>query len=145
MIVMAKDQVSILSGRSFDTEFVFSASRSSGPGGQHVNKVSTRIELKFDVTASLLLQEDEKATILNKLAGRITKEGILRIVSQSERSQYDNKIKAVERFYILLEKALTPVKKRKPTRPTLSSKTKRLNSKHIVSEKKAMRKPAFEE
>ena len=77
-----------LSGRNFENEFIFNATRSSGPGGQHVNKVSTRIELRFDIGASLLLSEGEKALIRNKLAGRISKEGILLINAQSERSQY---------------------------------------------------------
>jgi len=142
---MIKKQVSVIAGRSFDVEFLFSASRSSGPGGQHVNKVSTRIELRFDVPASLLLQEGEKNVIMSKLASRITKEGILLLVSQTERSQYDNKTKVIEKFYRLLEKALTPVKKRKPTRPTAASKAKRLEVKHIKSEKKVLRKTTFEE
>ena len=142
---MIKKQVSVIAGRSFDVELLFSASRSSGPGGQHVNKVSTRIELRFDVPASLLLQEGEKNVIMSKLASRITKEGILLLVSQTERSQYDNKTKVIEKFYRLLEKALTPVKKRKPTRPTAASKAKRLEVKHIKSEKKVLRKTTFEE
>ena len=142
---MIKKQVSVIAGRSFDVEFLFSASRSSGPGGQHVNKVSTRMELRFDVPASLLLQEGEKNVIMSKLASRITKEGILLLVSQTERSQYDNKTKVIEKFYRLLEKALTPVKKRKPTRPTAASKAKRLEVKHIKSEKKVLRKTTFEE
>jgi ribosome-associated protein len=126
--------------RDFNQEFIFNATRSSGPGGQHVNKVSTRIELRFDVLASHLLQETEKDVIMITLASRITKAGMLILVSQSERSQYDNKTKVIEKFYRLLEKALTPVKKRKPTHPTTASKTKRLDAKRIMSEKKKFRK-----
>jgi ribosome-associated protein len=130
----------IFKGRDFYQEFVFNATRSSGPGGQHVNKVSTRIELRFDVLASHLLQDEEKNVILGKLASRISKEGILILVSQSERSQHDNKTKVIEKFYKLLEKALTPAKKRKPTHRTASSKAKRLEAKRIRSEKKKFRK-----
>lgn len=130
--------------RDFTPELVFNATRSSGPGGQHVNKVSTRIELRFDVQSSVLLLEEEKKALFCKLAKRISKEGILILVSQSERSQIDNKRKAVEKFHKLIEKALAPVKVRRPTRPTATSRIKRLESKHIQSEKKSRRKPDIE-
>jgi ribosome-associated protein len=142
---MLKTHVSIIGGRNFESEIAFNATRSSGPGGQHVNKVSTRIELRFDVLASHLLQEEEKSMVMKKLASRINKEGILILTSQSERSQYDNKAKVIERFHRLLEKAMTPPKKRTPTRPTAASKAKRLETKHIKSVKKVFRKPSFEE
>jgi ribosome-associated protein len=131
--------------RDFSEEFVFSATRSSGPGGQHVNKVSTRIELRFDVRGSKLLCDEEKEIILDKLANRISKDGILILVSQTERSQYDNKLKAIEKFYLLIRKALTPVKKRKKTMPTSGSRLKRLEGKQLLSEKKARRKQIPEE
>jgi ribosome-associated protein len=131
--------------RNLSEEFVFSATRSSGPGGQHVNKVSTRIELRFDVKASKLLHEEEKELIFTKLANRINKEGILLVVSQTERSQYDNKLKAIEKLSLLIKKALTPVKKRKKTRPTASSRMKRRERKQLLSEKKARRKLIGEE
>jgi ribosome-associated protein len=137
---MQKIRVSIIAGRNFENEFVFNASRSSGPGGQHVNKVSTRIELRFDITASQLLLEEEKNILMIKLANRITKEGILILVSQSERSQFDNKTNVIEKFYKLIEKALTPPKKRKPTHRTASSNAQRLMTKRIRSEKKKFRK-----
>jgi ribosome-associated protein len=142
---MPKKQLDIIAGRNFEPEFVFSASRSSGPGGQHVNKVSTRIELRFNIPLSQLLGEEEKALALDKLHTRVTKEGILILVSQSERSQFDNKTKVIEQFYRLLGKALTPVKKRTPTRPTASSKNRRLETKHVHAEKKKRRNPGFEE
>jgi ribosome-associated protein len=133
-------QDSILKGRDFSGEFNFSASHSSGPGGQNINKVSTKIELRFDVISSFLLTEEEKKLISNKLKKRINKEGILKITSQSERSQLKNKEQAVDKFYEIIEKALTPRKPRKPTRPTAASKKKRIEIKRKLSEKKERRK-----
>ncbi|MCK9202898.1 MAG: aminoacyl-tRNA hydrolase [Bacteroidales bacterium] len=130
----------LLANRDFTTEFNFTASRSSGPGGQHINKVNTRIELRFDVMHSVLLSQEEKEVILSKLAGKINSEGILFIVSQTERSQLRNKERTIEKFYILLTKTLTPRKKRKPTKPTQASKEKRLETKRLQSEKKIRRK-----
>ena len=130
----------MLTGRNFETECIFSASRSSGPGGQHVNKVSTKMELRFNVSASQLLRDDEKTILMNKLTGRINKDGFLILVSQSERSQFDNKARVIEKFFRMLEKALKPVKKRNPTRPTAASKARRLESKHIHARKKTLRK-----
>jgi ribosome-associated protein len=131
--------------RDFNSEFNFNATRSSGPGGQHVNKVSTKIELRFDVPGSRMLDEDEKKVILGKLARRITKEGILIVVAGSERSQYENKAAAIARFYRLIEKALAPVKKRTRTMPTRASKLKRMEYKQLLAKKKSLRKPSFDE
>jgi len=127
--------------RNFSPEFTFTASRSSGPGGQHVNKVSTKIELRFSIAGSSLLTYNEKNLIREKLAGRINLEGVLILVSQSERTQSGNKEKVIEKFYTLLRKALTPQKKRKPTRPSGASVEKRLESKKLRSEQKTLRKP----
>ena len=138
-------QKNTLAGRNLDTELIFSASRSSGPGGQHVNKVSTRVELRFDVLNSKLLTHEEQEIIMSKLAGKITKEGILQLHSQAERSQYNNKIRVTGNFYKLMVKALTPVKKRKPTGPTTGSKLKRLETKRILADKKNRRKVQFDE
>ena len=126
--------------RDFSEEFIFITSRSKGAGGQHVNKVNTKVELRFNVNNSVELTEEEKVIIKQKLVNKINNEGFLIIVSQTERSQIMNKKKAIERFYILIEKALKPVKKRKPTKPTLASIKKRLQEKHIKSEKKILRK-----
>lgn len=134
-----------LKERNFGNEFVFNATRSSGPGGQHVNKVSTRIELRFNIGSSLLLSEEEKNIIRYKLAGRISKDDFFLITSQSERSQFDNKDKAIEKFYTLISKALTPAKKRKKTAPTHASKMKRLEEKQLKSKKKSLRKPDFDD
>jgi len=129
-----------LSGNPFQQEIIFSASRSSGPGGQHVNKVSTRVELRFNIPNSLLLSEEEKAILLSKLKNKINKEGDLILVSQEGRSQLKNKAKVLEKFYEMIEKALTPPKKRKATRPSKATKEKRLEEKKIISEKKSQRK-----
>jgi ribosome-associated protein len=126
--------------RDFSPEFIFSASRSSGPGGQNVNKVSSKVELRFSVPASKILTDVEKERVLYRLAKKLTDEGILIITSQSERTQLDNKGKVIEKFYALLEKALAPRKKRKLTRPTEESKAKRLEFKRRQAEKKSMRK-----
>lgn len=131
---------SVLQDRDFSGEMQFSASRSSGAGGQNVNKVNTKVELRFKVMESQLLTESEKQIITEKLANQINQEGELLLVSQTERSQLKNKEEAILRFYALLTKALTPRKKRRLTKPTRASKEKRLEHKRNQSEKKANRK-----
>ena len=123
----------------FYREFKFQTSRSSGPGGQHVNKVSSRVELRFDVRESQLLEESDKAILFSKLATRINNDGILSIVVQADRSQLRNKQQAVEKFFELLTKTFTPVKKRRPTKPSRGSKERRLKAKRIGAEKKTRR------
>jgi len=129
-----------IQNRGIEKELVLTATRSSGPGGQHVNKVSTRVELRFNVQASQVLTEEEKNKIIGALVKRINKYGVLILHAQSERSQHDNKIRVVERFFKLLEKALAPVKKRRITRPTAASVARRLEKKRFQSEKKQLRK-----
>jgi ribosome-associated protein len=129
-----------INGRDFTYEFSLSATRSSGPGGQNVNKVSTKIELRFDVNNSQLLSDGEKLLINSKLANKISNDGILIIVSQTDRSQLKNKEDSIKKFYQLIEKAIAPVKKRKPTKPSRAAKEKRLGEKRIVAEKKVLRK-----
>lgn len=124
----------------FRPELVFKASRSGGKGGQNVNKVSTKVELEFNIGASTLLTDEQKAVILEKLANRVTTEGVLRIVSQTERSQLGNKRRAINKFYELITKALAPRKKRLATKPGKAVKEKRLKEKKQQSEKKALRK-----
>ena len=123
----------------FSSEWKFTMSRSSGKGGQNVNKLSTKVELHFDYLNSSLLNEEQKALVANKLAGFINKEGILKIVSQEDRSQLLNKQNTIEKFYILLEKAFKKKKKRIPTKRSKQSKLKRLKTKKIHSEKKRLR------
>lgn len=110
-------------------ELTFTASRSGGPGGQNVNKVSTRITLWFDLDASPSLTDADKARLHQVLGSRIGKDGVLRIVSQTTRSQTANKELAVARFAELLRDALTPQPPRRKTRATLASKHRRLDAK----------------
>lgn len=133
-----------LKGRKLEEEFVFSASRSSGPGGQNVNKVSTRVELRFSVINTLIFSEDEKALILKKLRNKINKEGELLLVSQAGRSQPENKNLVVEKFYDIVAKALTIPLKRIPTKPSYSSRLKRLDEKKIRSDVKRQRRTGKE-
>lgn len=132
--------IETLKKRDFTAEWQFSASRSGGPGGQNVNKVNTKVELRFPVEASSLLSDQEKQLIHIKLANKINQEGELIIISQTERSQLKNKAQAIERFYQLVAYALTIPKKRKATRPTRASKEKRIENKKRLSEKKQNRR-----
>jgi len=120
-------------------ELVFTTARSSGPGGQNVNKVNSKVMLKFDVTNSLLLSDEQKQVLLKKLASKITREGILTLTAQDKRSQLENKEAVIQKFNQLLTKAFTPTKKRKATKPTKASKQARMKSKKQHSEKKKWR------
>ena len=137
---MANPDINKITRENFESELIFNTSRSSGPGGQHVNKVNTKVELRFNIPDSELFSEEEKTILLQKLKNKINKDGELIIVSQEDRSQYKNKEAAIEKFLDMLMKALTPTKKRKPSRPTRASKEKRLVEKKLVSEKKIQRK-----
>ena len=125
--------------RDFSKEFVFSSVRSGGPGGQNVNKVSTKIELRFDVINSALLTEEEKEKLLHKAKQHITKEGELIVTSSETRSQVKNKDISIEKFYAIIGDAFKPEKKRKPVKPGKARKEKRLKEKKIRSEKKKRR------
>ncbi|WP_439880669.1 alternative ribosome rescue aminoacyl-tRNA hydrolase ArfB [Pontibacter sp. MBLB2868] len=125
--------------RDLERELLFQASRSGGAGGQNVNKVATKVELKFHVQNSELLTEDEKALVQEKLGSRINNEGYLQVVCQTERTQLRNKELCVARFYELLRQALTKQKKRKATKPTHGSVKRRLEGKKRQAEKKAGR------
>jgi ribosome-associated protein len=128
------------SDRDFQNEFVFQASRSGGAGGQNVNKVSTKVELRFNVANSALLMDEEKAIIAEKMVNKINIAGELILVCQTERSQLRNKDKVIEKFYNLILKALTPRKKRLNTKPTKASVERRLESKRVQSKTKINRK-----
>ncbi|TMU55191.1 alternative ribosome rescue aminoacyl-tRNA hydrolase ArfB [Flagellimonas algicola] len=122
-------------------ELQFKAVRSSGAGGQHVNKVSSKVELSFDIHQSLGLSDQGKERLLLKLDSRLTKEGILRLQCDEARSQHQNRNLVTKRFYGLLQSALKERKKRKATKPSKSSVEKRLKSKKIAANKKVNRKP----
>ena len=124
-----------------EKEFLFSARRSSGPGGQNVNKVNTRVELRFAVDKSENLSSAEKNKIKIKLKNRINTAGELVLVAQTERSQWRNRLQVTSRFFKLLEEVLTPVKKRIKTSPTSASRLKRIESKKRMGLKKQLRKP----
>jgi ribosome-associated protein len=129
-----------LAERNFENEFIFSASRSSGPGGQNVNKVSSKIELRINLLLTTLLSDDEKKLVFRKLRNKINKDGELILVSQSERTQLLNKEVVIEKFYIIVAKALTLPVKRRSTRPTFASKVKRLEKKRSRGSIKKLRK-----
>ena len=112
-----------------ENEITFTASRSGGPGGQNVNKVSSRVTLTFDVAQSASLSEDEKRKVFRALATRINKDGVLRIVSQRTRSQDMNRADATERFASLLMMALAPKRSRIATRTPVPAIERRLESK----------------
>ncbi|KPM30824.1 Class I peptide chain release factor [Croceitalea dokdonensis DOKDO 023] len=120
-------------------ELKYKAIRSSGAGGQHVNKVSSKVELSFNVGNSLVLSEQQKERLLMKLGNRMTKDGVLVLQCDEARSQHQNKALVIKRFFLLLKNALTVPKKRKPTKPSKSSIEKRLKSKKIASSKKVNR------
>ncbi len=124
-------------------EVRFKAVRSSGKGGQNVNKVSSKVELTFDVLNSSFLSEEQKEIILKRLASRINDNGELKITTDSERSQFFNKEIVSEKFLALIAKALTPKKKRKHTKPSKQSVEERLKIKKQKAEKKELRKKVF--
>jgi len=122
-----------------DDEVVCRATRASGPGGQHVNKTSSAIELRFDVRNSPSLPEDVKAR-LERLAGsRLTQEGVLVLFAEAHRSQFMNRQDAQDRLVTLIRQATHKPKPRKKTKPTYASKLRRLEGKAKRSGVKAMR------
>jgi ribosome-associated protein len=122
------------------SELTFETARSSGPGGQHVNKTETKVTLIFDVEASTALSADQKAVVHDRLGSRISNEGFLRVSSQTSRSQLANRKDTIERFTTLLRDALTPKPERKPTRTPPKAKRARLDAKRQQAEKKRLRK-----
>lgn len=120
-------------------ELVFTASRSSGPGGQNVNKVNSKISVKFDVVRSEILTAEEKERILVRLGRQLTKTGVLMLSSQDKRSQLENKSDVVRKLERLIGQSLERQKTRKPSKPTKSAVQKRIVKKKLHAEKKKWR------
>ena len=120
-------------------ELVFTTSRSGGPGGQNVNKVNSKVTLRFDVANSPSLSDQKKERIMEKLSNRITNEGELILSAQHMRTQLQNKEAVIAKFNQLMETAFAPQKIRRPTKPSKSAVKKRLNEKKMHAEKKKMR------
>ena len=126
-------------------ELHFRTSRSGGPGGQHVNKVETRVELLFDVAASPSLLEGQRLRLLEELPTWLDGDGVLHLVSDSYRSQYRNREDVLARFVLLLQHALRPQIPRKPTRTPRRVKEARLQEKRHRGEIKRRRGKQGEE
>jgi ribosome-associated protein len=127
------------------SELDYQASRSGGPGGQHVNTSSTRIELWWDVAKSPSLDAEQRELLLRRLASRLDSDGRLRLVSGNSRSQLRNREAATERLRVLLGSALVPPKKRKATKPSRAAKAARLESKRKRSATKQRRRAPLPE
>jgi ribosome-associated protein len=123
-----------------ESELDYEFARSSGPGGQNVNKVETKVTLKFDIEASRSLTDIQKTRITEGLATRITKDGVLRVTSQRHRTREANRHAAIGRFIELVDDALVIRKPRKKTKVSRAAKKRRLENKKRTSKKKAMRR-----
>lgn len=121
-------------------ELNFKAVRSSGAGGQHVNKVSSKVELFFDIPNSFALAEEEKELLFKNLKSKLTKEGVLLLQCDESRSQHKNKELVIKRFLEIIVNGLIIPKKRKPTKPSRSSIQNRLDKKKKLAYKKAFRR-----
>jgi ribosome-associated protein len=123
------------------TELQYRATRAGGPGGQHVNTSSTRIELLWDLRSSRAVTEDERTRIREKLAARLDSDGMVRVVASDRRSQQQNRQAADERLAALIRHALHVPKRRRATKPPKAAKEKRLAEKKRRSERKRDRRP----
>ena len=123
-----------------DSELSYTASRSGGPGGQHVNTSSTRIELWWDLEGSPSLTDEQRARLREKLRPRLDQSGILRLVSSGSRSQLQNRREVTERFQKIVAAALVIPRKRKKTRPSRAAKERRLVTKKRHGAKKELRR-----
>lgn len=129
-----------MNSKAIIQELQFKAVRSSGAGGQHVNKVASKIELFFDVTNSSAISDDEKTLILKNLKSKLTKDNVLILSCDESRSQHKNKELVIEKFLTLIVNSLKIPKKRKATKPTKSSIDKRIEKKKNLALKKVLRK-----
>lgn len=112
-----------------ESELLFSASRSQGPGGQHVNKVNSRVILEFNVRQTSVLTPYQKRKIFENIGQRINKQGILRLQAQRHRVQSANRAELIEKFIEMLQKSLRPIKSRVPTRVPRQVRERRLEDK----------------
>jgi ribosome-associated protein len=128
-----------------EAELQFRASRSSGPGGQHVNQSSTRVEVLWNVRESRSLSPELRERILQRLAGRIDRRGVLRVVASSRRSQLQNRKAAIRRLAALIEDALRGAKPRVPTAPPERARRARIESKRKRAEIKRLRRKVNQE
>jgi ribosome-associated protein len=124
-----------------DDELELSFSRSGGPGGQHANTSATKVELRWDLAASGALTEEQKHLVSERLASRLTTDGVLVLQSSEHRSQTRNREAVIARLHNLVTEALRPQRPRRPTRPSRAAKRRRLEDKRRTSEKKALRQP----
>ena len=130
------------------TELHFQFSRSSGPGGQHVNRTASQVELTFDVLNSPSLNEAQRARVLSKLKSYIDTRGVLHLTSQTTRSQHRNRAEVVERFALLLQRALHMPKRRIPTKPSAAAEARRLAEKQrtgVIKQQRRRPAPTVEE
>ena len=125
-------------------EISYKTSRSGGKGGQNVNKVSSKVELLFSITGSMLFTDEEKALLSEKLQSRFNKDGYVQVICDEERSQYLNKEIAVERLIVLLSHALIKPKVRKKVKVSKAAKLARLGDKKVQAGKKENRKKNFD-
>jgi ribosome-associated protein len=125
-------------------EISYKTSRSGGKGGQNVNKVSSKVELLFDIENSVLFTDEEKLLLSQKLQSRFNKDGLVQVVCDEERSQYLNKEIALERLMVLLANALVKPKVRKKLKVSKAAKLARLDNKKAQADKKATRKKDFD-
>ena len=121
------------------SEIEVRVSRSSGAGGQHVNKTSSRVELSWNIALSKALDDDQRARLLTRLASRLSEEGAIRVVASNTRSQLRNRESAEKRLAEIIAKALLVPKKRKPTRRPRAANEARLTEKKKQSDKKRER------
>lgn len=126
------------------SELSYRFARSSGPGGQHVQRTETKVELLFDLANSPSLTDAQRELARARLSSRLDSEGVLHLTSQAGRSQLENRFDVTERFQRLLASALKPSKRRKPTRPSAAARRRRLEAKRRRAETKQRRRPPGE-
>ncbi len=134
---MFTEDIEIQEGLSIpSSEVSFRYARSGGPGGQHVNKVESKVILFFDIAGSPSLSEEQRALLLERLQSRLDKGGVLQLTAQRFRSQYRNREDAIERFQLLLAEALTEEAERKPTRTPYFVERRRIENKRLRAQRK---------